>query len=106
MSEVDGVFRIENDEVEFTLFTGVLRTFDEAEAFCEILGRGSSLARIGNRAEFDLVAAVIEESQTIERIWIGKISNPNSSLTLLLSRITRRRDERKCSQLFFHRWRK
>ena len=80
MSEVGEVFRVNNDVVKYTLFTEVLRTFENAETFCENLDEGSSLARISNRAEFDLVEEVIIESQTSERIWIGNSLNHNCSI--------------------------
>ena len=96
MSEFGGVFTISNNEVEFTLFTVVLRTFDDAQVFCEDLGRDSSLARISTSAEFDLVEEAIEESQTPEGIWIGKLLKLNCSITLLYSRVTRSKYERKC----------
>ena len=74
MSEVGGVFRTDNGEVEFALFTEVLRTFDEAETFCEDLGRDSSLARISNLDEFtagsEKLSSNLEQSR---RIWIGKV---------------------------------
>ena len=73
MSEVGGIFTINNTEVEFVLFTEVLRTFDDAEAFCEGLGRDSSLARISNLDEFTLVGEIVVESGTEQRIWIGKV---------------------------------
>ena len=71
MSE-PGVFTGDNGEVEFTLYTGILQTFDSAERFCE--GLGGTLARISNEAEFSLVEDIVQQSQTLERIWIGNIS--------------------------------
>ena len=61
-------FSVSNGEVEFTLFIGNLVTFENAELFCKNQGIGSSLARIGNSNEFNLVQRVIELSETFERI--------------------------------------
>ena len=68
-----GSISVSNGEVEFTLFIGNLVTFENAEIFCKNQGDGSSLARISNNVEFNLVQRVIEVSDAFERIWIGKI---------------------------------
>ena len=73
MSQAAGIFRINNGEAEFALFTEVLQSFDDAVAFCIGLGTDSSLARISSQGEFDLVEELMEKSQTTSRIWIGEL---------------------------------
>ena len=67
------MFVSSNDEVEFTLITGNLVTFDAAEELCA--ERGTTLARISNQAEFDLVQEASIASNSFNRFWIGRHHN-------------------------------
>ena len=69
------------------LFTGVLRTFENAEVFCEALGEGTSLSRIGNDNVFLLVQQFVQESGIQQRIWFRKTSKVGCTITLIRSRL-------------------
>ena len=64
------MFVASNDEAEFSLITQVQLTFEEAEDDCD--SQNSTLARISDRSEFDLVFDFIAApSGTLEDFWIG-----------------------------------
>ena len=93
MSEPN-VFPISDGSVEFILIIGNRVNFTDAEAYCE--AQESTLARIANQQEFELVEEIRKVAQTQDRFWIGMTLIP----AVCLANQTRYR-----STWFRHQWR-
>ncbi|XP_054844810.1 snaclec rhodocytin subunit alpha-like [Eublepharis macularius] len=58
-------------------FFGTSRTWDEAEAACQILRHGGHLASFPSMREEKLVSAYIKQRSSTNYVWIGLNATPN-----------------------------